>query len=71
LGSSFVGCSDCSLVSAGAAKMNSMGLYGELAVTTIELDLDDGTQNKAGCKVNGVLRHCGSAIPPHVGPAQA
>lgn len=47
-------------------KSNSMGLYGELAVSPIKLDLDDGAQSKAGYNVNSLRAVVGQKFHPNL-----
>ena len=46
-------------------KSNSMGMYGELAISPIKLNLDDGAQAKAGYNVNGVRAIVGQQFSPN------
>ena len=47
-------------------KRGSMGMYGELAVSPIKLDLDDGAQSKAGYNVNSLRAIFGQQFHPNL-----
>ena len=60
------------LVLAAAASVQAQqkgqgsGLYGELAISPIKLDLDDGAQSKAGYNLNGMRVILGQKIHPNL-----
>ena len=60
------------LVLAAAASVQAQqkgqgsGLYGELAISPIKLDLDDGAQSKAGSNLNGMRVILGQKIHPNL-----
>ena len=60
------------LVLAAAASVQAQqkgqgsGLYGELAISPIKLDLDDGAQSKAGYNLNGLRVILGQKIHPNL-----
>jgi outer membrane protein W len=60
------------LVLAAAASVQAQqkgqgsGLYGELAISPIKLDLDDGAQSKAGYNVNSLRAVLGQKIHPNL-----
>ncbi len=47
-------------------KGQGSGLYGELAISPIKLDIDDGAQSKAGYNVNSLRAVLGQKIHPNL-----
>jgi hypothetical protein len=68
----FVNIVGLTLVLAAAASVQAQqkgqgsGLYGELAISPIKLDLDDGAQSKAGYNVNSLRAVLGQKIHPNL-----